>query len=541
MSAEQDQLSKELRAAEREIDEAFRRNPLVSQPIATAAWYFLAFCEEWALKHFNQATGVASLHESAAFADSLVVHARNPLLWLHRACPPGGRIPGNIDEELYVAARDLSDLAHNYLTFETAFTNAGLGLAVLTLKDRTIEVSGPLTGDPAYEAYSRLTDTSLAQPDVPDRFVECLTRLAGRVSVRGGRFSYRLDPRFVIEAREAMAPVVAERFSLPESWRFEPFSIGDFVIIVRTLLVLAAFHFHARLAAAEMGCYWLGMADSVLVTAPDDLLRRLRRYTDVAPDSIAAVIDILTYGTGGQKMPDPALQPLVRVGGQLALAPNILSNSAVERNLTVLLNRIPVYRDLYAAFSNERESALRDEMKAQLDDAGLRFWDGTITAWEGAGEIDLVMIDDETRHCLLLEMKSFIAPAEPREIFDRSKEIAKGIGQVRQRREQLSTNPSAFFAATGTDARYRVTSAVASKTFIGAVYVQATDVPVIRIAHLAEKIRLVGLKAAAGWLERREYLPVQGVHFEIVPGVIEIAGWTLEWYGIQPLIQGRYV
>jgi hypothetical protein len=538
---EKDAVSLELRAAEREIDEAYRSNPLIAQPLATAGWYVLAFCEEQALRHFNQTLEGTSVHQEAAFADSLIVHAKTPLIWLHRSCRPGGRIPRQVDERLYGAAHELSELAKRYFSFETIFTNAGLGLATLALRDRTIEVSGPLTDDPVYEAYDRLIDPPRSEDTVPQGFVDYLSRLAQRVLVQGDRFSYDLDPRFVIEAREAMSPMVADRFSLPESWRFERFSIGDFVTIAKTLLLLSMFHFHARLVAATMGCEWLGMADSVLVTTPEALLRRLRRYTDVATESVAAVVDALTYGTGGLKSPDVALQPLIRLGDKLALSPNLITSSAMERNLAVLLNRIPEYRQQYAALSGEREEELRDELKTQVENPLLRFWHGTIGEWGGAGEIDLVIIDDEHHACLMLELKSFIGPAEPREMFDRSKEIAKGIDQVRKRREQFLAAPGAFFKATRTDERYRVSSAVASKTSIGGAYVQATDVGVIRSAHLAEKIRLVGLPAAADWLQGREYLPKNGVHFESVPFVVEVAGWSLQWYGVRPLINGRYV
>lgn len=46
MPMPKDLVSTELRAAEKEIDEAFRANPLTRLPFPEAAWYYLAACEE---------------------------------------------------------------------------------------------------------------------------------------------------------------------------------------------------------------------------------------------------------------------------------------------------------------------------------------------------------------------------------------------------------------------------------------------------------------------------------------------------------------
>lgn len=209
----------------------------------------------------------------------------------------------------------------------------------------------------------------------------------------------------------------------------------------------------------------------------------------------------------------------------------------MERNFAVLLNRLPAERRNYARLSQTREATLRASMEHGLDNMELRFWHGEIASWGRAGELDLVIIDDKTRHCLVLELKSFLAPAEPREVRDRSEEIAKGVHQVRDRRERWSKEPNDLFATVQATDGYTACFAVASKTSIGAVYAQDPTVPVVGSDHLVEKIRRDGLPAACEWLTTRSYLPVQGRHFDIETVDAEIAGWHLQWYGIKPLVE----
>lgn len=168
---------------------------------------------------------------------------------------------------------------------------------------------------------------------------------------------------------------------------------------------------------------------------------------------------------------------------------------------------------------------------------GFRFWYGHIPHWGGASQIDLVIISDVEQQCLILELKSFIAPAEPREILDRSSEIRIGIEQIQKRVKMARVHPSSLQTVLNVDDRYRLTWAVASDTSIGASYVQSSDVPVIKTSHLVAKLRQnPTLATCCDWLENRDYLPEEGVHYQEVELEVMAGGWTLEWYGIKILV-----
>lgn len=540
-----DHVSSDLRAVESEVDAFYLTNPLVSRPFAEAAWYFLAFCEEIVVREIVRAdsTGTAGTpYDYAMVADNLILHTKWPLRWLRNNCIEGGAVPSRCDGDMYEAAWRLSDLSHQYQSFESAFTYATLGLLQLTLQGHRIVPSGDLRGDSRYEAYDRLVGPG-EKPRIGDEAKPFLDRIANSVRIEGDKFAYALNPGLVKAGLETLGPLMDTRFELPSDWRLTRYALGDFVSVARVLFVLAFVHFHARMTAARRGCIGLGFARSVMVFERPELLRRLRRYTGLEEPVLVSIVEDLTYGARRIRNPDPALQPLIPLTQSLfGVGPNLILNSSLERNFAVLLNRLPDEKEAYSKLSQEREKLLQQRIKEELQDLGVRFWHGEMTRWGGAPDIDLAIISDAQKRCLILELKSFLGPAEIREVRDRSKEIGRGIEQVRELRRYASSYPDHLSNALGIDQSYRFSWGVASETSVGAVYVQATDVPVVRTRHLLAKLRRdKNLSACCDWLEAREYLPVEGTHYKVVDIEASIADYTLEWYGIRLLVETDYV
>ncbi|MFH1560232.1 MAG: hypothetical protein ABID84_02315 [Chloroflexota bacterium] len=390
--------------------------------------------------------------------------------------------------------------------------------------------------DSRFEAYDRLTGSSSVPKN--GQASSFFGRVAASVRVQDDWFNYDLNPQIVQAGLEALGPMMDDRFVLPLDWQLPHFTIGQFGRVARILYVLATLHFIARMTAATSGCVGLGIARGLLVTDHSELIRRLCRYSGLTQDVVAAIVGDLTYGARGQSNPDPALQPIVPLSSStLAMAPNLLMNSSLERNLLVLQNRLLDGREVYASLSQHKESLSRENIIEALSPMGFRFWHGDVPLWGGASEIDLVIISDAERQCLLLELKSFIAPAEPREIRDRSSDIRIGIEQIQKRVKMARVHPRSLQTILSIDDRYRLTWAVASDTSIGAGYVQSNDVPVIKTSHLIAKLRQNPVLATCcDWLESRDYLPKEGVHYQKVEMEVMAGGWTLEWFGIKGLV-----
>jgi hypothetical protein len=533
-------VSPELRAAEREIDKVPLGNALIEQPFSQAAWRFLAANEERVIREIYQADrSGTSKHDQyyAALFDNIVVSTKWPMRWLLGNCRAGDRIPQELDDDGYVEANELSDLGQDYSHFEAAFTYASLGVLSLALEDRSIRATDEFRCGTQYDAYDRLRQPRM--PDTPlDNIDKVINALRPTVRFKNQWFFYDTGPRLTAMALEALSPLIDSRFGLPDDWVFGRFSLSDFRAVARVLWTLSYLHFNARIIAARQGCVGLGYSRALYVTTRRELVGTVREQTGLSRDAVENIVDTLTLGRHDQRSPDPALQPLIPLTFRhLAIAPNLVLNSALERNLAVLLNRLPEEKALYATLSKDREALSRQRFTRVLDDLGYRYWFGELSEWGTAAEIDLAIVSDAERRCLALEMKAFIGPADPREVHERSIEIKRGIEQAALRRARARELPGPLQRVLGIDDTYDVTWAVASETSIGAPYVQSVDMPVVQMRHILDKLSVEGqLAEVCDWLKRSGHLPIEGKHYETVDIVARVGDWSLPWYGLRGLV-----
>lgn len=524
------------------MDRAHLGNLLLQLPLDHAVWHFLAFCEEGlllmpALKAMRG--GDSTADERLLLADNVINCAKWPIRWLHQECRPGRIKSYQLDGGTYDACLALYRLSGQYMGVEAAFVCAGLGVVDLEVSGNQLLTRGRLLNDVAYEAYDRLAVTDDVRPLTID--VEPLDRvLEPRVRVSGSKFTYTIDRQLVKLALDTMAPDLARRFRLPPGWRLGPYTMGDHASVSRILWILSAIHLRARLCALRKRCIAGGYSAALCQWARPTLVNRIVEYSGVSRDVVDSVLRDMTYTFELTRSPDVALQPLVPFErNQVVWAPSLLMNSYMERNLIVLLNRRPETKAEYARLSTQRSELLRVSMERDLADLGLRFWHGSVGGWPNSLDIDLAIISDEERYCLLLELKAFIAPAEPREVRDRSEEIRKGVQQVLRRKTLAQTHPESLHRALGIDESYGQGWGVVSETSIGGCWVQDASVPIVRSGHFVRTVReRKSLGDVARWLQKRDYLPAEGTHFRRTDADITVGGWTLKWFDVEFLVDG---
>lgn len=531
-----DPISDDLRKIETDVDNFYKQNPLVKMKFAVAAWYFIAFCEDIAAIDLLKGNR-RSIHDAAVFADWFVVHLKHPLAWLLTSCIQGGKPPLKYNEGIYAAAKDLSSLSENYEPFESAFTYASRGFIDLHLQGTTIIPSSELQSDCQYEAYDRLIEPSLALPHFETAsLVEMIER---SVQVKEDKFRYKLNPQIMKLALEVLSPIMETQYTLPNDWQLANYSIDQFRRVSKCLVAIAYIHFIARIHAASQGCVGLGFSNSIFIASQSELQRRLIRYSGVSERVVVRLIDYLTYGSQGISKPDPAIQPLIKLNDQqFAIMPSLLINSSMERNFTVLLNKLPKEKATYSKLVSDKEHLMRHRIQEEISLPHIRFFHGKIKTELDLPDIDLAIINDVNKVCMLIELKWSIGPAEVREVIEKSEEIQKGVSQMIRLSDAINEMPQPFFIALGIDQSYLLSFVVATYNFIGLHFVQDPRIPVIRYAHLVKKLNSTGdLRQVTKWLSNRDYLPIEGTHYEVVNKIWRVGKWGLQWHGIKPLIK----
>lgn len=293
-----------------------------------------------------------------------------------------------------------------------------------------------------------------------------------------------------------------------------------------TICAISHIHFAARGLAVNQGCDDFGYASSLYMPSSNELLRRVVNYSRVSESAVQNILDDLTYGNGGILHPAPALQPLIKLNSDIfAIMPHLWIYSAAEVNFTMLLNKLPSEKHIYSKLASEKEGLMRKRITARLSGKGSRTVSGEVP---DLPDIDLAIIMDSEKKCLLLELKWFIAPALARERVEKSEEIAKGVSQVMRLKQAFVKNHELLLNKLKIDSSYTLEGVVVSENWIGYGDVQSPEVPVIQSDHLIAKLRTAqNLESAIEWLKARKYLPMEGEHFKVVQETVTIGDWTL--------------
>ena len=533
-----DPLSPELRKAEKEIDNYYKSNPLVNLPFARAAWALLAFGEERMLRDINPSS---TSQDIAAATNNLVNNLKAPMRWLYDACAQGGQVPSKWNDKDFQTSHGLFDLAQEYGSFVAAYTYASREWIELELQDSIIQPTDNLFDGIEYEAYNRLikpneSQTALSSTNFDKFPMDAITH---SLKVKGDRFRCNPNPRMVADTITAMRPAFDSAFLLPSEWQFSRYALNDFRKVFVAIVALALIRLTARKIAIAGGCGSLGYVDSIYMPTCGELLRRVVRYSGVSESKVQSIFDDLTYGNRDISNLDPALQPLIKLNSEVyAIMPRLWISLNPERNLKVLLNRMPAEKEIYSKLVGEKETLMRKRLTRCLSTKGFRFVDGRMPKLP---DVDLAIIDESEKTCLLLELKWFIYPAEPREIIEKSEEIRKGISQVRQLQNAFADNHQPLLKKLNIDSNYRIAGVVVSQNWIGYAKAQSDDIPVIQADHLIAKLKNTkDLGPVIEWLNARKYLPEEGKHFKVHRTTTTIGNWSLKWYGIEALIKDAF-
>jgi hypothetical protein len=425
------------------------------------------------------------------------------------------------------------------------FTYASRGLIDLRLEGNSLIPTSRFTDESQYEAYNRLVkpvNVGFTDEGLTNGLENIRSKILPSLKIEGERFSFSINPQMVSFTIETFQPILQQKFTLPDTWSFSRYSMSDFRKVFGAIFALAYLQYSARCLAVQYGCEWNGVANCLLIARRLEIVARVVRYTGLRREVVREVISDLTLGSNEipPAQADPAQQPLVLLDDDhYAIMPHLWVNNAAERNFVVLLNKLPKEKPVYLSLVHLKEEIMRKRIVTGIINPTWRTWFGPVSTRHSLPDIDLAIISPEERACLLIELKWFIDPAEPRELLEKSEEIKKGISQLLQLKRAFSEGDSALVSSLGIDSAYSVGFAVVSANWIGHASEQHADIPVIREHHFIKKLAISEtLLETIEWLSHRQYLPKEGVHYELATTSSSVGRWNTQWYAFKPLIQG---
>ena len=483
---------------------------------------------------------VLSLSEIAAMSDNLMVNIQYPLAWLSKSCKPGKNKNYEYSDVNYSDSNEMCKLAIEYNAFSSAFTYASHGIIALDLHNTDIVIEDKLFFDSRYEAYDRLVLLQEKKPNYT--YGDFLPLLEKNLNVSGDRFHYQIGEKIIHAVSSHTKPLIEECFELPDKWEFPDFSLQEFRQMITAIFSISYLHIIARTIAINRGCIGLGINDSILIYKIKKLNSIISRYSQVDYRKVDILLMYLTYGSSGINYPDPALQPLIKLSeDSIGIMPSLIINNSLERNWISLINRIPKLKSHYSYLVETKEEYMRKGIIEGIRYPKIQCYLSNVNIDSQLPDIDLAIISHSEKTVYLIELKWFISPAEVREVLEKSEEIKKGIFQSLQLKQAFCSSPIRFYDRLNVDNSYTLVFLVLSKNMIGIDRVQDPEIPVIQENHFIRYLNNAkDLTSFTDWIISRKYLPVEGVHYEIVTQKFQIKEWKLNWYGIKTLFPGTY-
>lgn len=312
---------------------------------------------------------------------------------------------------------------------------------------------------------------------------------------------------------------------LPPGWDWRGVDGSDLTNVLNSLVAYAAFQSLLNEAASRN---LLGRGPSPTSTwnpiPLQELVKRVSIACSVDQENVSQIVEIMTFGSG-TRSPDPAIQPLMKVGDdtESILVPNgLLGTSRMPRNFLTLTARTD--RRAFDSKSALFEHHMIKRLALQFEERGFIVERNTGIPGRGElGDVDLLIVSPSDKFVLCLELKFNLDVAEARERTYRIETSQSACSRQRQRVDALRDSGACRRllqsladprCAQGGGENWKVEGLVVFASFSSASY---SEIPVISERILKDSLASSSpLPKIVSRLKALEYVPRIDVEYRII-------------------------
>jgi len=334
------------------------------------------------------------------------------------------------------------------------------------------------------------------------------------------------------EIAEVQREVLAPRWELGSDWDLGGYTVSEFRQFWITLLTLCWIHHNVCFFSGAKG---VALASVVKMMSRHGWESEMIRRSSLELPTVRAILDDLIYDPrlykAGNKQAEVTCQPFFCLRAELlAVSNQLVMLSNAERNLWDLIS---IKRPkTHSSLRNQKEKLWLEEITSKLKAYGLKSFGPVKLVHDGRqSDLDLLVLDDEKRFGLGLQLKWLNHPDRIRDVKYADKELDKGLDQAELALEWLNGRPAKLTQVTGLSLRdleaYEFRLAVLSKNTLGSTSTRRIGIPVItdRILHwILGEPHHSSLKTLWQVGEEKRYMPIRGTHFTDHDAVAEFGG-----------------
>lgn len=260
----------------------------------------------------------------------------------------------------------------------------------------------------------------------PLKLIQAISVLKQNVSVENDILCYSLPGDVIESFKEIVAKQWEITKTLPETWKFDTFSLADYKKFWISITTLCYIHFFSCL---EIKKPLVRMRNSTIVQDKKCILDYVVECGGVERKKAEAIIKYITYNPE-KKNNDIMYQPIVMVGNeQVVIAPMLFMGSRPERNLLVLVGlnnddfeHSKEVNDLENLMIKDLEKVVIEDKNTKI--AKHRNIDASLP------DIDFAVLDMSTNSAIICELKWFAAADSAKEVYAKEDEITHGCEQI---------------------------------------------------------------------------------------------------------------
>jgi|GEM_PF-2488588 len=351
-----------------------------------------------------------------------------------------------------------------------------------------------------------------------------IRKLVAGVSLRRGKIRYQFITNF---GRVLYEDLSTASSVIPPDWVFPWGSQEETSAVLLGLQARAAYHLIAiHFGAERLRRAGLGVEQLCLDISLQELISEVARVSRVPANVVNRVLHALTYGHQ-TRSPDPALQPIVELGGgRVAVAPLLIVSSNWSRNLLALHARLD--SKTFDAQSHRFEKT----MVGPLTDLVNTRWVGhpskTVPTRPTPEEIDVLIVDEETNTLVVCELRWMNQPGDAQEVIQRQKNCREKVQQAIRKRDRIRADLPTILKHLGEDATrtWSVEALVVIDGYGGTVSPNPKACPVVprKVLEIARAPSALHLHAA---LATETWMPRENRNYTSGEQDFDLAGETL--------------
>lgn len=259
----------------------------------------------------------------------------------------------------------------------------------------------------------------------PIKLVKANAMLQRKVEIKEDMLYYELSDEVIEPFRETAILHWETSKALPESWKFDLFSLEEYKQFWISLATLCYIHFFACLKIVDPH---IRMKNGTIIQNKESIVNYIMSMSGLEREKIEIIISYITFDPQKRNV-DIMYQPIVEIEDDLLIiAPMLIMGSRPERNLLAVVSSKSDRE--YSKEVNDLEDLMVDDLEAVIDVGD----NVQIVKHKNLGgrlpDVDFAILDQITNSALVCELKWFAAADSAKEVYAKEDEITHGCQQI---------------------------------------------------------------------------------------------------------------